>query len=231
MERSLKTSPSHSIILSVLAAIPAIVALKIEGFAWLLYLCGIILLLNISSFVWDLLLAKIVKKTILSITLRKHLKSNFEEYLMMIEKFRILEDLESALSSSHINWKDKQPPSYCNIGNTLGSVKNNLNIIPLEHRIIATNVMFIEIVRSFDRWLYICDGMLRQGEAHYKNEESQNKVIRLADNYHRLTITHDDFCKLVNTKLRDKDCQMIELYCQAHDFNWKKAEPRQGELN
>ena len=216
-----------NISLNVMAAISAIAASNIKGFAWLLYLCGVILAFSFFMTCWDRFLSSRVTAFRNRKKRNKVLRSVFSEYSNFIEGLRVVSELENALSQGKVDWGKNRPNFYRSVQNSLSSAEYGFKDLPAEFQIIAKNVFLAEFIRAFDGWLSVCDAILQHGDAMYKSERERNDVTHYINVYNTLTSRHDEWCKDVNSKIGFMNT-LTGFYCQKHAFNWARALPQNG---
>jgi hypothetical protein len=219
-----KTSFWVGIAFSSTAALSAVAGAKLQGFDWLLYVCGITLILSVGFLCWDRFLAE--KFLVIKTKRRRNnlLLPALFEYSEIIEKFSLLEKLDSSLGNDKIDWGNRRPHLYGSSGNSLSVINHSFKEFPESYRFISMNVMFTNFVRSYDSWLSACDGMLQSGNARYKTENAKNEILNLVRKYETLMSEHDNFCSSLNKKISNSHL-ILCVYGQSHSFNWAKAGP------
>lgn len=226
MESSKKTSFWTSIIVGSLTTISSIVGSNIQGFTWLLYVCGITLAVSFLVLIWDRVIGSKLKHYYFKLRAMRHLKSYFPSYCKIISKFRILEEIEGALSFDKVEWNNCRPQLFSSTQNSLTALQQNLENMPAEYRLIASNVVLREILRPFDAWLTTCDQILKNGQAKYKTEDARSRVLFLLGKYREYTSAHDELCEEINSKLSHRNLSLAGAYCQPHGFDWRNANPQ-----
>jgi len=225
MDTNKKTQIWLAIIVATIPVIPAVVTFKVGGVTWILYLCGVIIVVSFGVLVWDRFIGLGFGRYRSNRRAMRLLKKNFERYGNIVEKFRVLEDIEKSLCLDKIEWNSGRPELLRSVQNSLYCIKAGLDHMPSEYRLIALNVALGEVVRPFDRWLSICDFKLKNGEAIYKTEEAQNSVMILLRKFTEITSAHDDLCEEINSKINQENLNVVGLFCQDHVFSWKNSEP------
>ncbi|MCH8542143.1 MAG: hypothetical protein LAT61_01110 [Alcanivorax sp.] len=229
MESITRKSVWASIAFGSFTVISAVIGSRIQSFSWLLYLCGFTLTASSMILFWDQFIEVRARIYLQERRTMKYLRMSLPNYLFIIRKFSLLEDIDSILSSEKIDWTVRRPSLFISIHNAISSIQHGFNTLPPEHRLIATNIALIEIVRSFDGWLSACDGMMRSGEARYKTEDAKNELLMLNQRYQNLIAEHDDFHRQFNDGLRNGKPRITGLFCRAHGFNWKNSDPQSNQ--
>ena len=221
-----RTSVWAGVALGSFSVIAAIAGSNLKGLLWLLHLCGFILTASVLILIWDRFIGSALRSYFNNHKEKVRRRESFPDYYYIIKKFRVLEELDKALSLEKVDWGNRRPQLHGSVQNALSNIEYGLNGIPSEYRLIASNVLLREIVGPFDSWLNACDILLKNGQATYKTENARNEVLFQIRRYSECVEKHDEICRIINDKLISTGAPLAGLYCQPHGFNWKNAEPK-----
>ncbi|WP_162925911.1 hypothetical protein [Isoalcanivorax indicus] len=228
MEKYRSTYPANVAIASC-AAVSAVASANVQGFSWLLYICGAMLSLSIALLIWESLLRNILKVYFSRRRIRMVLARGYSEYSDAVLRLSVMEKMEVVLSGDKVEWTPLRPRFFGSASQFLSIVQGGFQEIPREYRLLSINVYVFEYVRSFDSWLRECDEYFKSGKARYKNESIKNEFLILLRQYHSAAETHDELCRKVNRAMGGDVRQLGGIYRHPHGFNWQKAGPHQEE--